>query len=316
VECDFRGLPPKEIETACLYEYMRESHTLRDALNAATEEERRKKGSLLVTPLFLSFTEDRFFRLMVALQEAGFPKPWKRLSKPSQRQLVLLLAGSTERTLGKDKRLYPPVLIEEGAPEFDLSENCRRMGQLESSELSLFIGPPILDESGTPVLDEKGNVIRAAKYDSGRTYFFGFIRIDEGYNEREAVEAFRNWFKKRRKETKGGNRERWRAKLNNLVVMRLWHQFPNKKDAIERVEHVAKFTTAGFGGCKDYLRERRKAIREKREVEQRISNTAKVEMSSVRAEARTFFRTRFLFPRTVRNPSTANPIWNEEPLSW
>jgi hypothetical protein len=77
------------------------------------------------------------------------------------------------------------------------------------------------------------------------------------------------------------------------------------------VEHVAKETTAGFKGCKEWWAERRKAIGEKREVESRISNAAEgnaaegnaaeVEMSRARKRARAFFQT--LFP-------------GEEPLSY
>ena len=35
----------------------------------------------------------------------------------------------------------------------------------------------------------------------------------KSYNETEAKKAFTEWFKKRYPPTKGGNRERWRAKL-------------------------------------------------------------------------------------------------------
>jgi hypothetical protein len=270
-ECDFRGLPPKEIETACLYEYMRESQTLRDALNAATEEERREKESELVTRFFLSFTAEQFVGLMCLLQQAGFPKPWKRLSKPSQRQLVLLLAGYTKRTLGKDKELYPPVIVEEGAPEFDPSENCWRVGQLEPFELNLFKGWE-------------------------RECFFGFIRIDCGYNEDEVVEAFRKDFRKRRKTTtKGGNRERWRAKLNNLVVMRIWKHESNQW---ERLKQVAEF--CAYEDCKEEMKEYEER-RKRGHGGEPMMSAAKAEMSRARKKARSYFQR--LFP-------------DQEPLSW
>jgi hypothetical protein len=266
---DFRFLgsaSPSEIEAACVYEYMRESQMLRDAINAQTEDERKEKAHGLNTPFFLSFTEEQFFRLMLALQTAGFPKPWKGLSDESSTQLISLVAKSTERTKRRDKKLCPPVIIEEGAAEYDLSENRWRLGQLEPFELSLFRGWE----------------------HSGRRYFFGFIRIDCSYNETETDEAFRAWFKNHCRETKGGGSPKWQAKLNDLVVMRLSKRF---RDPIKRVEHVAKFTTAGFKGCKEWCDERFKAKRAKLGlVAQQMSKAANEEMSRARADALKFFQ--------------------------
>jgi hypothetical protein len=282
---DFRDLfpspPSSEIEAACLYEYMRESQTLRGALNASTEKERRKIGSQLVTPFFLSFTEDRFFRLMVALQEAGFPKPWKRLSKPSQKQLVALLAESMERTMRRDKRLYPPVIIEQGWQEFDYSENCWRVGQLQPFELSLF-----------------------KRWEhSGRKCFFGFIRIDRAYSETEAVEAFTNEFRKHWPKTRGGGGAKWRERLKQLAVMRICAHERKRSagDYIKqwkRVQLVAEF--CGYHGCVKEAAAYEKRCEEGRGDES-MSKAAKVEISSACSEARKFFQS--LFPR-------------EEPLSY
>src|SRR5262245_44445994 len=119
-ECDFRDLSPAEIETACLYEYMRESQTLGDFLNAATDDKRKMATYGLVTPFFLNFTkEQQFVRLMLALGRAGFPKPWKGLSNMSQKTLGSLLAKSKERTMHRDKEAYPPIVIEDASVEFD-----------------------------------------------------------------------------------------------------------------------------------------------------------------------------------------------------
>src|SRR5262245_7178835 len=116
---DFRDLfssaSPADIEAACLYEYLRESQTLRDAINAEMEDERKEKSYRLKTPFFLGFTEEQFFRLMLTLHQAGFPKPWKALPKEFRAQLVLLLAKSMRR----DKGLHPAVVIEEASVEFD-----------------------------------------------------------------------------------------------------------------------------------------------------------------------------------------------------
>jgi len=269
---DFRFLgsaSPSEIKAACLYEYARESQMLRDAINAQTEDERKEKAYGLRTPFFLSFSAERFVRLLLALQRAGFPRPWKGLSKASRAELLSLLAKSTGRNT-KDKKLYPPVIIEQGAAEFDLSENRWRVGQLEPFELSLF---------------------REWEH-SGRRYFFGFIRIDRSYNETEAGEAFRAWFKDHWRETKGGGSPKWQAKLNDLVVMRLSKRF---RDPIKRAEHVAKFTTAGFKGCKEWRGERSKAKKAKLGlVDQRMSKAANEELSRARADALKFFQS--LFP--------------------
>jgi hypothetical protein len=126
-----------------------------------------------------------------------------------------------------------------------------------------------------------------------RKYFYGFIRIDEGYNQTEKADAFKTWLSERYRKTKGGGTSDWRAKLNNLVVMRLWNRFRN--DPIKRVEHVAKLTIAGFNGCKTFWNDRRKAVREKRSVEQRISKAANEEMSRARKDALKYFQS--LFPR-------------------
>jgi len=277
-ECDFQGLSSEEIETVCTYEYMRESRTLKDALNARTEDERKKiSRELPSSPFFLSLTEAQFVRLMLALRTAGFPKPWKRLSKKFQKQLVSLLAKSRKGMRG-DKAMYPPVVIEDASPEFDHFENHWRVGQLEPFELSLFKGWE----------------------HSGRRCFFGFIRIDEAYNETEAVEAFKKEFSKRWGKTKGGNREIWGARLKNLAVMRLRKRFPGRGylELYKRLNLVAEF--CGYKGCvteSEAYNERRSHGR----GDEPISKAAEAEMSSARIEARTFFQS--LFP-------------GEKPLSW
>src|SRR5262249_33720707 len=148
-----------------------------------------------------------------------------------------------------------------------------------------------------------------ASEESGK-YFFGFIRIDQGCNQTEAIKAFKKEFRKRWGKTKGGNRDWWRAKLNDLVVMRLWKQFSNRKDAVKRVQHIVKFTIPdanreSFKGCKDYWKERQRQTHAGRGLEP-MSKTpegfrAKVEMTQARRDARTYFQT--LFP-------------SQEPLSY
>jgi hypothetical protein len=302
---DFRDLfplpPSPEIEAACLYEYMRESQRLRDELNGRGKSDqglqcpffpnlmlarvslnvRRLGRSTLQSPFLPNSTLSELGVLLVALRRAGFPRPWKRLNDASKTHLVSLLAGITKERLRGDKKTYPPVIIEEGAAEFDPVENCWRVGQLEPSELSLFkITLP--DRESTERWEH-----------SSRRFFFGFIRIDRGCNETEAVEAFREEFRKRWGKTKGGGSPKWQAKLNDLVVMRLSKRFPRREDAIKRVEHVANYTTAGFAGCKAFMDDRQKARREKREVEQCMSKEAIEEMSRACGDALKFFQTFF-----------------------
>jgi hypothetical protein len=254
----------ESLEAECLYEYMRESGVLRGALNAPTEEERKEKARNLVTLFFLNFSAEGFFRLMVALQAAGFPDPWKELRDAGRAELVSLLRNWTER----NGKRYPPVVIEQGWPEYDSLENCWRVGH-SPFESSLFKG----------------------REPWGWRPFVGFIRIDPGCTETEAVEAFKNEFRKHWPKTKGGGGVKWRDRLNQLEVMRIWKQFPD--DPNKRVKQIARLPT-GFKGCRDYLEKRRKAIREKREVEPRLSKTARAEMSRARRAARTFFKS--LFP--------------------
>jgi hypothetical protein len=215
------------------------------------------------------------------LQRAGFPKPWKRLAKASQKQLVSLLAKLRKRTMRGDKTLYPPVVIEEASVAFDhYGETADQYyhWRLEPTEPSLL-----------------------EKYEqSGRKYFFGFIRIDQAYNNTEVVAAFKAWFRKRREKTKGGNREWWAARLKNLAVMRLWKRFPGPGylELYKRLNLVAEF--CGYKGCVKEAAEYKLRCRGGGGDEP-ISKAAEVEMSSARSKARTFFQT--LFP-------------GEEPLSW
>ena len=82
----------------------------------------------------------------------------------------------------------------------------------------------------------------------------------------------------------------FRSYLKDLSVMRIWKWFP---DPDKRIEQIAELP--GFKGCKDYWEERRKAISEKREVEQRIWNTAESETSRARQRALRMFQR--WFPR-------------------
>jgi hypothetical protein len=257
---------------------MRESQRLRDKLNG-----QGKSDQGLQSPFLPNLTLPQLGVLFVALRRTGFPKPWKRLKHASKTQLVSLLTGITKRRLRGDKEKYPPVIIEHGAAEFDHSENCWRVSQLGTSELSLF-KIPLPDGEATERWEH-----------SGRRFFFGFIRIDRGYNEEKAVEAFRKEFRNRWPKTRGGGSAKCRERLNQLAVIRIWK---HERDQWKRLKLVAKFCK--YSGCIREAEAYKEACKQGH-GDQPMSNASKVEMSSARAEARTFFQS--LFP-------------GEEPLSY
>jgi len=101
---DFRFLgsaSPSEIEAACLYEYMRESRILRDAVSG-----KRKLNQGLPSPFLPNLTLSQLGCLIALLQSAGFPKSWKRLSKRFQTLLVSLLVPSAKRGFDSRPRLF------------------------------------------------------------------------------------------------------------------------------------------------------------------------------------------------------------------
>jgi len=281
-EWNFSDLPPAEGEAACKYEYMRESQALRNKLEAARskdQKERVKEKRENTAERFLRGETVPWggqFRLRVALLKAGFPKPWNQLTKAAREELVRVIS----QWYAELKKSYPPVVIKAGVAERDYE----RERASPIWRLTLF-GP----ESHWPPKSPTDSFFAGQ---SKRKYFYGFIRINEGYNRSEAVEAFRAWFKDHWPETKGGGSPKWQAKLNDLVVMRLSKRF--RDDSIKRVEHVAKFTTAGFKGCKEWCDERCKAKKAKLGfVDQPMSKAANQEMSRARADARKFFQSFF-----------------------
>jgi hypothetical protein len=236
---------------------------------------RRLGRSTLQFPFLTNLTLSQLGVLFVALSKAGFPRPWNRLTAASKTELVSLLAGITKERLLGDKETYSPIIIEEGAAEFDPLENCWRLGQLEPSELNLF---KITASGGTTERWEH----------SGRCFFFGFIRLDRGYNETDAVEAFRQEFRKRWSKTTGGGNPNWRARLKQLAVMRIWK---HERNQWERLKLVAKI--CGYKGCKREAAEH-KERGYRGHAKEPMSRGAKVEMSTAQANARTFFHE--LFP--------------------
>jgi len=299
VECDFRNVDLNEVEACCLYEYFRESAAMREALKPITLEpvstdlQGRTEFKVVdankhLMPL-IGYREEDFYdyvQLRIALMKADFPGPWNRLNPNQRKELANVLAWRA-----KDKLKHPPLLVSE------LPLECFHDPSVQDEVLKRwweksYVSASFSDAESPETLEEflkKGTF----PYCDEHTYSYWLFRLDESYNETEAKEAFMEWFSKRYPKTKGGNRERWRAKLNDLVVMRLRKRFPGKSNLIRRVQHVAELTTAGFAGCKAYWNERQKARRGKREVEQGMSKAATEEMSRACGDALKFFQTYF-----------------------
>jgi len=265
-ECDFRNVvKPSEVEACCYYEYLRESITVRRTRVLPTCKDQSARSTLTFALNKAGWKE--------AADKNEAPASWKSLDAEIKHDIARCVKRFLQDR-SKHPRWHRPLLVQ----EFLLGHDPVELeSQLEKWKKEAYYAA-----SGE------------------RSYFFGLFRLDETYNETEAVRAFKAFFRKRYGKTKGGNRERSYAKLNDLVVMRLWKRFPD--DPNKRVEYIAKFTTAGFKGCKEHSDQRRKAIKAKLGfVDQPMSNVAKVEMSSARAYAREFFQG--LFP-------------GEEPLSY
>jgi hypothetical protein len=257
-ECDFRDIAENEIEACCCYEYFRESATMRETRVLPTCQDQIARSTL-------TFLLNKFGWQKSAGQK-DVPPPWKSLNVEAKKQIARSIKACFA-SKSKDQKRHPPLLVRELLPGHDPVE-------LESQF-------------------EKWKEDAYYSATAGREYFFGLFRLDETYNETKATKAFRAWFRDRHKKTRGGPGPNWRAKLNDLVVMRLWKRFPKRADAIKRVEHIVKFTLPPFKGCKDYWEERRDSIKVGRYVDRRISEAAKVEMTSARANSLKFFQALF-----------------------
>jgi hypothetical protein len=268
-ECDFRNVKSYQIEACCHYEYFRESAAMRKTCVLATCTDEIARSTLTFVLNKVGWKD--------AAEKNEAPPPWNSLDAAIKDELSRCVRRCV-KLKNKHPTRHRPLLVQEFSPGHDPFEIER---QLEGWK-------------------EK------AYYDASldRDYFFGLFRLDETYNETKAVRAFRALFLKRRAranrdlsthgKTKGGGGgwRLWQARLNDLVVMRLWKRFP--KDPLKRAEHVAEFTTAGFKGCKDYWDGGRA-------VDRIIGKAANEEISKARAKALKFFQS--LFP-------------GERPLSW
>jgi len=276
-ECDCRNVDSNEVEACCYYEYFRESAAMLGAFKEAH-------------PMPLTGDAWDSIRLRSALTMADFPVAWNKVELDRKKELTkVVLAWHASDT---DTLKHPALVVSE------LPLECFYHPDVQDEVLKrwwekTYVSASFSDAESPETLEEfltRGTF----PYCDEHTYSYWLFRLDESYNETEAKKAFKEWFKKRYPQTKGGNRERWRAKLNDLVVMRLRKRFPGKSNVIRRVQHVAELTTAGFAGCKAFWNDRQKAIRAKRNVDQQMSKAANEEMSRARADALKFFQSLFL----------------------
>jgi len=265
-ECDFRNIDSSEVEACCYYEFFRESAVMR-----GTIEDGHWRGGVLPT------CADQTGRstLTFALNKAGWEKAAKKNQAPP------LWNSLTEQV------------------KSEIGRCVERCGELKADAQMLPSQPPLLVEEFLPghdpvELESQLEKWREKSCDAAlvdRTYFFGLFRLDGTCNEKEAVEAFRAFFRKQYGETQGsksGRGARWRERLNQLAVMRIRKHARNQW---ERLELVAKF--CGYHGCV----EEAKAYRERCEYgggHEPMGAAAKVEISSARADALKFFQS--LFP--------------------
>jgi len=129
---------------------------------SATEETENEKE--VGTAALIDFVQGDMYRLVLALLNTGFPKPWRTLKEDAQRELITAISEWEKER----EKSYPPVVIEDAVPERDLE---REGDQVRAARL-----PPIwrLEPSEPKLLRHWEQ--------SKRKYFFGFIRVDESYN--------------------------------------------------------------------------------------------------------------------------------------
>jgi hypothetical protein len=265
-ECDFRTAVESELAACCNYEYLRESATLRDSFryNSGLDVPRGINQGARKSLAFVLIKAG--WEKAAANNEA--PLPWKLLDPETKEKIVRWAERCLTRTR-ENWKSHPPWLASEFLPGHDPVELERQVEKWK----------------------------KTAYYDASieRRYFFGVFRLDETYNETEAAEAFKEWFRGPGEKTRGGGGLDWRALLNRLAVMRIWKR---ERNQWKRLELVAKL--CGYKGCMNEAKAYKQRCKEGG-LNQVMSNAAQVEMSSARKKARVFFQK--LFP-------------GEEPLSY
>jgi hypothetical protein len=291
-ECDFREIAKNEIEACCCYEYFRESAALRrsfarrlhtvslrispaaDGRAKVRPDDERLHWQTVIHPdsgLAVPKNADQLPRqaLAFALIKAGWheaakknkaPPPWKSLGAETKKEIARCVKRCVE---GKSKhpKWHRPLLIQAFLPGQDPGE---LRSQLEKWKEYAYYSAA-----------------------ADREYFFGLFRLDEAYNEEKAVRAFMAWFRKHKKrysKTNGARGPKWRERLKQLVVLRIWKR---ELSRWKRLKLVAEF--CDYKGCVREAAAYKDRCKDGRGDEP-MSNAAQVEISSARAEARKFFQ--------------------------
>jgi hypothetical protein len=256
-ECKFSDLPQNEIETACKYEYMRESQVLRDEIENFQADWNRtfkpfnSSGAIIasrprhVLPSFAHENlraSERYHLVYDALWKGGFPKPWNQLDQRAKNELIKRITGwKADR-----KKSHPPLIIEEASPKPDEKLNYDPDKPHDRLYWRLIPSEPRLLH---------------AWEQSGRKYFFGFIRVDESYSKKETCEFFNKWLATQFAKRTHGNPQ-FLGKLLQLAAMRVRHHYKRRdrkgiladltgKAAYKGDEHVADIQLSR--DCKDAL---------------------------------------------------------------
>jgi hypothetical protein len=219
-ECDFQGINSSEIVTCYYYEYFRESAAMREAF---------KEGH----PMPLTGDAWDSIRLRSALTMAGFPVAWNKLEVDRKKELTkVVLAWRASDT---DTLKHPPLVVSE------LPLGCYYDLNVQDEELKRWwekaYVPASFSEAESYPVDDR------------HSYFFGLFRLDETYNEGEAVAAFRKWYANKYVKLNRGGSHASKSKLNALVALRIRH---HEGDRTRRFELLRKFTGMESYGTKDH----------------------------------------------------------------
>jgi hypothetical protein len=287
-ECDFRDVDSGELEACCFYEYFRESALMRKTRVLAMCEDQLARSTL-------SFVLSKSgWQKAADTNEA--PPPWKSLKAETKTEIDRCIKACLS-SKSKDQERHPPLLVREFLPghdpvelksQFDKWKDYAYYGTppahnfpFGSADPRLFLKAwhkktssrphPLQICAGSLAPEKEPPSFPLA---AGRDYFFGLFRLDETYNETDAVRAFRAWFRERWAKTKGGGGAKWLNRLKRLAVIRIWK---HERDPWKRLKLVAKF--CHYKGCRDEVTAYKERCKQGR-GDQQMGKAAQVEMSN------------------------------------
>jgi hypothetical protein len=305
-ECDFRGVAREELEACCCYEYLRESDTLRRSFAPQMVQNVSFKRIAAAANGMVDFRLEKSERQQtVILPDSGLAVP-KSASQTARSCLTFALIKARWPEAGKKNKAPPSWNVLKPETKKEMARCMRRCMHRKLKQPKwhrVLLVQELLPGDAPVELEAQLEKWKEDAYYTAfdREYLFGLFRLDETYNETKAVRAFRALFRRVLGTTKSGGGPHWTARLNDLIVMRLWQRFP--RDPVKRVENIVKFTIpgskqVGFKGCNEWWRSRCRAKKAKLGfVDDRMSKAANEEMCRARADALRFFQT--LFPDEI-----------------